>query len=201
MIKRRFLGLSLVLGLLAAGCGEDSSSSSGTAGTGGSGFEPPEFGAWVKYEPEGATCSDGSPYKFWVEFSETSDNVIVFFEGGGACWDYESCTAEAFAARPIRTGSTTIMPWPTQEFSGLGIDAKFVYPLLNDNPAVSPMADWNKVFVPYCTGDVYSGQATTTYSDPDGVEPDNDVLHSGHANILTMIESSTTFSPPYRVCL
>ncbi|MGB5266131.1 MAG: hypothetical protein WBN30_06065, partial [Polyangiales bacterium] len=57
MIKRRILGLSLILGLLAAGCGEDSSSSGtagtgGTGGAGGSGFEPPEFGAWVKYEPE-----------------------------------------------------------------------------------------------------------------------------------------------------
>ncbi len=188
MIKRRFLGLSLVLGLLAVGCGEDSSSSSGTAGTGGSGFEPPEFGAWVKYEPEGATCSDGSPYKFWVEFSETSDNVIVFFEGGGACWDYESCTGGGFRGAANPNGLDDDHAVANQEFSGFGIDAKFVYPLLNDNPAVSPMADWNKVFVPYCTGDVYSGQTTTTYSDPDDVEPDNEFIHSGHVNILAMID-------------
>ncbi len=87
--------------MIAAGCGSDSSSS---------GFEPPEFGAWVKYEPEGATCSNGSQYAFYVDFSETSDNVIVFFMGGGGCWDYESCVgggARGAAAFPTTTRTVT----------------------------------------------------------------------------------------------
>ena len=29
---------------------------------------------------------------------------------------------------------------------------------------------WNKVFIPYCTGDVYAGSITNTYEDPDGME-------------------------------
>lgn len=169
---------------MAAGCGSDSSA---TVGAGGGGFEPPEFGSWVKYEPPGATCSNGSPYKFWVEFSETSDNVIIFFEGGGACWDYESCTGGSFRGAANPDGLDDDHAVANQEFNGVGIDAKFVYPLLNDNLAVSPMADWNKVFVPYCTGDVYSGQTTVTYTDPDGVEPGNEFIHSGHPNILAMV--------------
>jgi len=207
MISRWFVGCSLVLGLIAAGCGSDGGVSGtggiggigGAGGAGGSGgvpFVPPEYGSWVKYEPEGGTCSDGSPYKFWVEFSETSDNVIIFFEGGGACWDYESCSGSSGirgAANP--NGLDDDHAVANQEFEGVKIDAKFVYPLLNDDLAVSPMADWNKVFVPYCTGDVYSGQRTLTYSDPDGVEPDNEFRHLGHTNVLAMIdELNTMFS-------
>lgn len=194
MINRWILGSALVLGLIAAGCGDDSSATVGGGGSGGSGggggsdFEPSEYGAWVKYEPEGATCSNGSQYKFWVQFSETSDNVIVFFEGGGACWDYESCTGGDFRGAANPNGLDDDHAIANQDFDGLNVDAKFVYPLLNDDPAISPMSDWNKVFVPYCTGDVYSGQATITYSDPDGIEPDNEFIHSGHPNILAMID-------------
>ncbi|MBW2225669.1 MAG: hypothetical protein JRF54_16090, partial [Deltaproteobacteria bacterium] len=102
MITRWFVGCSLVLGLIAAGCGSDSgvtggsggsAGSGGTGGSGGAAFVPPEYGSWVKYEPEGATCSDGSPYAFYVEFSETSDNIVMYFMGGGGCWDYESCVS------------------------------------------------------------------------------------------------------------
>ncbi|MFW2387791.1 MAG: pectin acetylesterase-family hydrolase, partial [Polyangiales bacterium] len=169
--------------LIAAGCGSDSSAA------GGSGFEPPEYGSWVKYEPEGATCSNGSQYKFWVEFSETSDNVIVFFEGGGACWDYESCSGNGGirgAANP--NGLPDTHADAQRDVAGIEVGASEIYPLLNQDPTVSPMADWNKVFVPYCTGDVYSGDRTVTYEDPDGIEDDVEFIHAGHPNILAMTE-------------
>jgi hypothetical protein len=184
MIHKSLISVTLILGLIAAACGSDSSA---TTGTGGAGFEPPEFGTWVKYEPEGATCSDGSPYKFWVEFSETSDNVIVFFEGGGACWDYESCSGNGGirgAANP--NGLPDTHADAQREFASIQVGAGVIYPLLNQDPDVSPMADWNKVFVPYCTGDVYAGDRTVVYQDPDGIEDDIEFRHAGHPNILAM---------------
>jgi len=189
MIKSLVLGSGLVLGLLAAGCGSDSSATAGTGGTGGSGgsFQPPEFGTWVKYEPEGAVCSDGSQYAFYVEFSETSDNVIVYFMGGGGCWDYESCVVGGGArgaANPNGLPDDYANVYTT--ISGLPVSVSEMYPLLNDDPAVSPMADWNKVFVPYCTGDVYAGSVTNTYQDPAGIKPDTVFHHVGHDNVLAM---------------
>ncbi len=186
MITRWFLGCSLVFGLIATGCGGDSS---GAGGAGGTGFVPSEYGSWLKFEPEGATCSDGSPYKFWVEFSETSDNVIVFFEGGGACWDYESCSGNGGirgAANP--NGLPDSHADVLFDIGGMDVGASLVYPLLNQDPDVSPMADWNKVFVGYCTGDVYSGDRTVIYQDPAGVEDDLEFRHAGHRNVLAMIE-------------
>ncbi len=187
MITRWFVGCGLVLGLIAGGCGSDSAATGGTGGARGPDFEPPEFGSWVKYEPEGATCSDGSPYKFWVEFSETSDNVILFFEGGGACWDYESCSGGARgAANP--NGLRDDYAEAHAEISGLTINVNQVYPLLNGDPDVSPMADWNKVFVPYCTGDIYGGTRTAIYANPNEGEEDLEFRHVGHLNILKMTE-------------
>ena len=193
MIQRCFLGGGLALALIVAGCGGDSSASGtagsgGDGGTGGSGFEPPEFGSWVKYEPEGAVCSDGSQYAFYVEFSETSDNVIVYFMGGGGCWDYESCVSGGARGAANPNGLPDDYANSHAEIAGLTINVNEIYPLMNDDPAVSPMADWNKVFVPYCTGDVYSGSITNTYEDPDGVEPDEEFAHQGHTNVIAMTE-------------
>ena len=84
----------LPLILSAVGCG-----SAGAGGSGGAGgnrgvpFVPPEYGSWVKFEPEGAVCANGSQYKYFVNFSETSKNVVIFLEGGNACSSYASCTS------------------------------------------------------------------------------------------------------------
>jgi hypothetical protein len=41
--------------------------------------------------PGGNTsCAHGDPYSFFYRVG-TNDHVTVFFEGGGACWDLDSC--------------------------------------------------------------------------------------------------------------
>jgi len=51
--------------------------------------------AWQLVELPGAVCSNGSQYRFWYYDSPTSNNLLVSFEGGGACWDYETCSGQA----------------------------------------------------------------------------------------------------------
>jgi hypothetical protein len=118
----------------------------------------PQCELWSKVEPAGAVCSDGSQYKFFVNFTEKSDNLLVMFEPGGACWDYESCTGGARgAANP----------------HGISDDHLSSYQYLNllrrteDNPA----RDYNLVWVSYCTGDVHGGDKVATYENPAGGEP------------------------------
>ena len=50
------------------------------------------YETWVKVEPPGVVCGNNTPYKFFVNFSDKSDNLVVVLEPGGACWDYDSCT-------------------------------------------------------------------------------------------------------------
>ena len=61
-------------------------------------------------------------------------------------------------------------------------------PLLNREFPGNPVADWNYVFIPYCTGDVHTGRAVTVYSDPQGIEPDLEYHHNGHDNVMAAID-------------
>jgi hypothetical protein len=54
--------------------------------------ERASYAEWQKVELPGTTCSDASQYKFFVQYSRTSNDVLVLFEFGASCWDYESCT-------------------------------------------------------------------------------------------------------------
>jgi hypothetical protein len=139
-----------------------------------SGGDSPECEKWLKVEPEGAVCSDGSQYKFFVNYTKRSNNLVVMFEPGGACWDYASCSGGARgAANP----------------HGIPDDHMDKYQYLNlllrtdDNP----MKDWNMVFVSYCTGDVHFGDKVATYTDPAGGPP-LVFHHEGHKNSTKVIE-------------
>ncbi|MEO0813255.1 MAG: pectin acetylesterase-family hydrolase, partial [Myxococcota bacterium] len=168
---RHRLSVLLALCLGAAGCSESDVDDNESGDGESSAFVPPQFGEWVKYEPEGATCSDGSPWSFYVEFSPNSENVIVYFMGGGGCWDYESCVGGSARGatnlnRPLPDDYANNHTRFAVGASELSVSVNQVYPLLNRDPSVTPMADWNKVFVPYCTGDTYAGATSTTYDDP-----------------------------------
>ena len=52
------------------------------------------YDTWVKIEPPGVVCGNNSQYKLFANFSDKSDNLVVVFEPGGACWDYPSCTGQ-----------------------------------------------------------------------------------------------------------
>src|SRR4029453_5558698 len=49
---------------------------------------------WDKVELPGTVCGNGSQYKFFVRRTG-SPNLLLFFEGGGACWDYDTCRGGA----------------------------------------------------------------------------------------------------------
>lgn len=136
------------------------------------------YNQWVKVEPEGAVCSDGSQYKFFANFSRTSDNLLVSFEPGGACWDYESCTGAVHlgAANPHGIPDTHMQTW--------GIHT----PLLLRGSPDNPIPDWNQIFIPYCTGDIHSGNNVAVYEDPTGVGAPITYHHNGHANVSAVID-------------
>jgi hypothetical protein len=46
---------------------------------------------------------------------------------------------------------------------------------------------WNIVYMPYCTGDVHTGDAVAVYADPTGAEPPLTWHHRGHRNTLAAI--------------
>jgi hypothetical protein len=39
----------------------------------------------------GASCGNGTPYRFFVNRTPLNHDVAITFEGGGACWDQNAC--------------------------------------------------------------------------------------------------------------
>ena len=105
---------------------------------------------WVDF-PD-AKCRDGSATGIGVRYG-SAPGLVIFFEGGGACFNALTC-----GANPSTYGAGN--------FGGFanGGGQQGIFDLSNDE---SPVADWTQIFVPYCTGDVHAGAR------PDGTLPDN----------------------------
>jgi hypothetical protein len=136
-------------------------------------------GVWQKVELPDTFCGNGSQYKFFVNYSNSSNNLIISFEPGGACWDYASCAGDGGlrgAANPdgIPDDHMTSLKWE-------------MLPLHRRDPT-NPLSDWNMVFVPYCTGDLHTGNNVITYPNPDPSGAPLVFHHDGHKNVLRVID-------------
>ncbi len=111
-------------------------------------------------------CSDGSDYRIYARRGD-SPNLVVYFAGGGACWDEKTCS------RPITitdfSGYYYPFIWEIVRASADGI--------LSAENGDNPFRDWNEVYVPYCTGDFDIGQTAATYS------PSVTIDHVGQQNV------------------
>lgn len=139
---------------------------------------PPAYDEWIKIELPDTYCSDGSQYKFFVNWHEGADDIAVIFEPGGACWDYASCSGELGilgAANPNGIDDDHMFFWGAHS------------PLIRRDAPNNPMADWNLVFIPYCTGDVHTGSKTTVYVNDDETE-ELTYMHVGHDNMLEVVD-------------
>jgi hypothetical protein len=95
-------------------------------------------------------CLYGTPYKFFARRG-TVNKLVVYYQGGGACWNYATCKL------PACDPTVTVGDLLTSGLSDL------------HNPA-NPFRDWSWVVVPYCTGDAHFGDAQATYAAP-GLAP------------------------------
>lgn len=129
------------------------------------------------------TCSDAPgadpAYSFWVR-QGTGDGLVIFFDGGGACWDDLTCSVPWLATGRADDGfyKAEILPGDDpNRFGGMF--------LLGD--ARNPVRDWSFIYVPYCTGDVHLGSRTQTYTDADSGEPFQ-LEHRGSDNFRVILQ-------------
>src|SRR5690606_14481079 len=122
---------------------------------------------WNQVDPGGeTTCAAGTPYAFFVRPVEDSSRLLIYFQGGGACWNAFSCNPD----------NTSVYD---PAVSGDDLYATGIFDL--ENP-LNPMADFNMVFIPYCTGDVFTGSRTVDYSDT------LTIAHQGYTNARAVLD-------------
>jgi hypothetical protein len=130
--------------------------------------EPPGP-TWAAADVEGCMCSDGTPATIFERVADPT-KVVLYFEGGGACFNAATCDPNGA---------------PTYTVNQVGVTARNLERLGGyfdtDNPE-NPLAEHSIVYVPYCTGDVHIGNATTDYGDGVVVE------HKGHENALKALD-------------
>lgn len=134
----------------------------------------------VELAPDGgAACGDGSPYRFFVNRTPLSKNLVLVYEGGGACWDQAACLGQGPLSASNPDG---IPPDYMQRLDGGANGLVTPFSARNDPFQKVATQSWNIVYLPYCTGDVHSGSKVTVYADTDPAHPRTQ-HHSGQANI------------------
>jgi Pectinacetylesterase len=141
----------------------------GAAGAGtGSGVRA---AAWRRVEPGGRTrCGRGGRFAFWARMG-APDRLLVFFQGGGGCWDYRSCAP-----------GTALFDDSVDGGDDPGLTGAGVLDL--EDPR-NPFRGWSVLFVPSCTGDVYAGDAVRTYRAGGRAVT---VQHRGSVNAVAALE-------------
>ncbi len=160
------------------------------------GFEANGYFRWQQVDvpvETGAACGNGTPYKFFVRRVPNKSNLLFYFEGGGACWDYPSCSGAAGvrgARNPEGIPDNYVQNIQLLDLDTLGyIGTGGASPLIYTNHPYERFktSEWNMVYVPYCTGDIYVGDKVQVYEDPEGVEPDLVWHHNGLRNVQSVV--------------
>jgi hypothetical protein len=158
---------------------------------------PPMPGGWTKVEKletvkgadgkeHTATCS-GLPYTnpefhFWAKRGNRN-NLVVFFEGGGACWDDATCSSpiQIQAGAPQGLYKPQILPID---------DPRIQDGIFNLTNRANPVKDWSYVYIPYCTGDLHLGSNTKKYTNAGNptLPSEFQIEHRGFDNFMVVLE-------------
>ncbi|HUF97655.1 MAG TPA: pectin acetylesterase-family hydrolase [Ilumatobacter sp.] len=129
--------------------------------------------AWNSFQLDDCQCSDGSEVTFFQRDADPT-KVVLYFEGGGACFSLETCDPNG--------DPTYSMTSP--DSGGFLTNRGGLFDFEN---AENPLTDHSFIYVPYCTGDVHSGDATTEYGE--GVDGEDVVIeHRGFPNGMAALD-------------
>ena len=108
----------------------------------------------------GAVCLDGSEPAIYFEPNRTGSDPtkwVLFFKGGGWCYDEEDCAGRYHS----ELGTTTNIP------------SKYGYSgVIDNNSSINPtFANFNRVLLWYCDGGSWSGDRSEPISWPDPKQP------------------------------
>jgi hypothetical protein len=146
----------------STGTGGAGGTSTGTGGAypGGAIEAPNEAWTWVGFD--NAFCANDTPTGIGVNLTDKSKDVVIYLQGGGACWNQLTCYTLKQAVN-IEDG------YDEASFT-YDVGGSLKEDFFSRTNADNPFKNANFVFVPYCTGDVHAGSKTVTYGSGAGAK-------------------------------
>jgi hypothetical protein len=129
---------------------------------------------WVPFS--NAFCGNGSTTGIGLNPSSASSRVLVYLEGGGACWSELTCDT-------LMTASYFTTGYSQMDFMTEAADPNYLAQpggFFDRTAAANPFKDYSYVYVPYCTGDIYAGANVVQYG---GMT----AMHVGFRNFSTFL--------------
>jgi len=123
------------------------------------------------------TC-DSDKFTFFVKKGAVN-KLVVYFQGGGACWDSVNCLyAPTYTQQQI-------------EHLDMFTNPDFMQGIFDTANPANPFKDWYFVYIPYCTGDIHWGASDTEYPDVWDQIPSVDawtIKHRGFVNFQVALK-------------
>lgn len=134
---------------------------------------------WTWQDIDGNVCRNGSKTGIAYHNGEDPSKTLVFFQGGGACYNLSTCLTNLRSF----SGSDFYKLLDRATGQELGI--------LNIDEDKNPFGKWNIIYVPYCTGDVHIGDKI----DPKGKGSVLAQEFKGYQNSKNILNSIDTLFP------
>jgi hypothetical protein len=151
---------------------------------------PDETWRWVTIN--GMACADGFITGVGVNLKAHSQNLLIYLEGGGACWSESTCYTLMTAAHFTTGYKEADFTAEVTDTSSLAAPGGW----FDRTSATNPFKDYNYIYVPYCTGDMHTGKAIAVSY---GAHSAN---HVGYTNISALLPPLVaTVHLPSRVVL
>jgi len=177
------------------------------AGSGGVDAGPPAWwgepidapkDAWTWVDFPDTRCANGEPTGLAINPSPSAhpSGTVIYMEPGGACWNAASC---GFHWQDLGL-ALHLDGFDETDWNQIWGKVYTAMGLFNRENETNPFRDANFVFLPYCTGDVFAGQAVKTL---EGLVGGPQTYHfTGHLNVLEYLARLVpTFPDSERVWL
>jgi hypothetical protein len=130
---------------------------------------------YVFKQSSGPMCLRGTDFNVSVREKKNSDELMIFLQGGGACWS-DFC----LAVETAREGIPSALE------------------VLDDSLKYNPVRDMNVLYVPYCDASLFAGNIEID----DNGDGETDRYHRGLQNLSAALDiAAERFPKPKRVVL
>lgn len=148
-------------------------------------FTPSAWDTWIWSDQGGNICADGSQTGYAYNMHSGANELLIYFDGGGACWDTETCFTQPAAFNLNGYNNASFQQWTRPALE------KQILLTSRDPTRANPWAGAHYVFVPYCTGDIHGGNSVQTYAGAPAA-----IHHNGwqnFQNILSVVANAVPY--------